>query len=318
MQAIRVTEFGDAHVLRLEETGPLLPGPEQALVRLHAAGVNPVEVYIRSGKYARLPALPYTPGTDGAGVVEASNIPGLEPGTRVYVSGSLTGTYAEQAICAPGQIHPLPDRLSFEQGAALGVPYATAAWALFHRGHATAGETVLIHGASGGVGVAAVQLAVAAGLRVLGTAGTPEGVEFVKRHGAAAAFNHHQPGYREEIMAATGNRGLDIILEMAAHVNLGHDLALLAPHGRVLVVGSRGPVEIDPRNLMMRESAIRGVTLFGANPAEAADLHGRIGAGLRDGSLCPAIGRTFPLAEAARAHEQIMAGAALGKMVLTM
>jgi len=86
----------------------------------------------------------------------------------------------------------------------------------------------------------------------------------------------------------------------------------------VLVVGSRGPLEIDPRNLMMRESAIRGVTLFGANPAEAADLHGRIGAGLRDGSLCPAIGRTFPLAEAARAHEQIMAGGALGKIVLSM
>ena len=318
MKAIRVSRFGDPSVLELHDLPALVPAPGQILVGLHAGGVNPVEAYVRTGKYARLPELPYTPGSDGAGVVEQSQDPGLPPGSRVFVAGSLTGTYAELALCTPEQVFPLPDHITFEQGAALGVPYATATWALFYRGHARAAETLLIHGASGGVGLAALQLARAAGLRIFGTAGTPEGLELVTQNGAKEAFNHREPGYLDQIKAATDGRGLDIILEMAANQNLGHDLTLLAPNGRVVVVGSRGPVEIDPRNIMMREADIRGITLFSATPADRAEIYHRITLGLEDGSLDPIIGNTFPLQEAARAHEQIMSSAARGKLVLTM
>jgi NADPH2:quinone reductase len=318
MKAIRVTRFGDPSVLELQDVPALIPNPGQVLVRLRAAGVNPVEAYVRTGKYARLPDLPYTPGTDGAGVVEISDSSTLPPGTRVYVTTSVTGTYAEQALCKPEEVHPLPDCISFEQGAALGVPYGTAAWGLFYRGFVRTGETLLIHGASGGVGLAAIQLACAKGARVFGTAGTQEGLNLVKQQGAEAAFNHREPEYLEKIKAATDGLGVDIILEMLANQNLGHDLTLLARRGRVVVVGSRGPVEIDARNIMAREADIRGMTLFTASPAERSEIYEAITAGLNDGSLNPIIGSKIPLGEAPRAHEQIMTSGARGKIVLTM
>jgi NADPH2:quinone reductase len=318
MKAIRVSRFGDPSVLELEDVPDPSPAPGQLLVRLHAAGVNPVEAYIRAGTYPRLPSLPYTPGSDGAGFIEQSDLANLPPGDRVFVTASLTGTYAERTLCTPEQVFALPDHISFEQGAALGVPYATATWALFRRGHARAGETLLVHGASGGVGLASLQLARAAGLRIFGTAGTPDGLELVKQNGAEAAFNHREPDYLDKIKAATDGRGLDIILEMAANQNLGRDLALLAPNGRVVVIGSRGPVEIDPRNLMVREADIRGITLFSATPADRAEIYRRITLGLEDGSLDPLIGHSFPLEDAARAHEQVMTSGARGKIVLAM
>jgi NADPH2:quinone reductase len=318
MKVIRVSRFGDPPVLELREAPALAPAEGQVLVRLHAAGVNPVEAYIRAGKYARLPELPYTPGADGAGVVERSGTPSLSAGTRVYVTGSLTGTYAEQTLCTPDQVFQLPDSASFEQGAALGVPYGTAVWALFYRGQVHSGETLLVHGASGGVGLASLQLARATGLRVFGTAGTPDGLDLVKRNGAEAVFNHRDPGYLDQLKAATDDRGFDIILEMAAHQNLGGDLTLLARRGRVVVIGSRGPVEIDARDLMLREADVRGITLFSATPDDRAQIYHRISAGLMDGSLNPVIGCTLPLGDAAKAHEQIMTSSARGKIVLTM
>ena len=317
MKAIRVSAFGEPSVLELHEVPAPSPGPGQVLVRLHAAGVNPVEAYVRAGLYpGGLPPLPYTPGSDGGGVVERSDDSSLAPGTRVYVTASLTGTYAEETLCPAGEVHLLPDSISFARGAALGVPYGTAYWALFKRALARAGETLLIHGASGGVGLAALQLARTAGLRVFGTAGTPEGMELVKEQGAEGAFNHKDPQYLDQIKAATNGRGLDVILEMLANQNLGKDLTLLGKRGRVIVIGSRGPVEIDPRHIMMHEADIRGMTLFSATAADRAEIYGHISAGLADGTLLPVIGAEIPLQEAARAHEQIMTSSAKGKIVL--
>jgi NADPH2:quinone reductase len=319
MKAIRVQQFGEPGVLQVAGVSDLTPGPGQILVGLHAAGVNPVETYIRSGNYAKLPPLPYTPGSDGAGVVSAigEGVSGWNTGERVYVAGSLTGTYAEQTLCDPALIHRLPDTLTFAQGAALGVPYATAHLALFHRGHAKAGETILIHGATGGVGLAAVQLARAAGLTVLGTGGTVAGRALVAEEGAHTVFDHHAPDISARIFAATQGRGVDLIVEMLANRNLGNDLSLLAPRGRVLVVGSRGPVEVNPRDLMARLADIRGVMLSGAPAEVLAETHRALVAGLESGKLRPIIAREFPLAQASKAHEAVMAAGALGKIVLT-
>src|SRR5438034_6888854 len=202
MKAIRVHEFGGPEVLRVEEVPTPEPGPGEVLVRMHAIGVNPVETYIRAGTYAYKPALPYAPGNDGAGVVEqvGPDVHQFKPGDRVYTAGSLSGTYAEFALCRAEQVHPLPANVSFAQGAAMGTPYATAYRGLFQRADAKSGETVLVHGASGGVGTAAVQLARARGLRVFGTAGTEEGRELAREQGAHDVFDHRAPDQFEQMM----------------------------------------------------------------------------------------------------------------------
>lgn len=321
MKAIRVHEFGGPEVLKLEDLPDLQPGPGQVVVRVHAVGVNPVENYMRTGTYAIKPALPYTPGADAAGVVETvgTGVTSVKPGDRVYTSGSLSGTYAEQTLCTEAQVHALPENVSFEQGAAMGVAYGTAYRALFQRGGANPGETVLIHGASGGVGTAAVQLARAAKLLVMGTASSDAGMHLVKEQGAQHAVNHSTPGYLEELMTLTGGRGFDMIVEMLANKNLAADMSLLAKKGRVVVVGNRGTIEINPRDLMSREADVRGVLLFGTSEQEAREMHAALGDGLKNGALRPVIAQKILLAEAAHAHEQIMKPAgAMGKIVLVV
>lgn len=317
MKAIVARNFGGPEVLKLEEKSDLKPGPGQLVVTLKASGVNPVETYIRSGNYPNLPPLPYTPGSDGAGIVESigDGVVAFKPGDRVYVIGAA-GTYAQQVLVPATQAYPLPEKITFSQGAAMGVPYGTAHRSLFHRGRAQKGETVLIHGASGGVGTAAIQLAKRAGLTVIGTGGTDLGRALVKAEGADLVFDHHDPAFGEKIRQATQNKGLDLILEMAAHINLGKDLTLLAKFGRVVVVGSRGPVEINPRDAMGRDADIRAMILFNASPTELAQMHADMGQGLADGSLRPAIGLEIPLAESPAAHEAIVSGGAHGKVVL--
>jgi NADPH2:quinone reductase len=318
MKAILVRRFGGPEVLTLEEVPEPAAGKGRLLVAVKAIGVNPVEVYVRAGTYPRKPELPYIPGTDAAGVVEAvgAGVKGFKTGDRVYVYGAVSGVYAQKMAVEPSRAFPLPKTLSFEQGAALGVPYGTAHRALFHRGGAKKGDAVLIHGASGGVGVAAVQLARAAGLRVFGTGGGPEGVAFVESLGAQFSFDHRAPGYQDALLKATDGKGFAVIVEMLANVNLPADLTLIAPGGRVVVVGSRGPVQIDPRAAMSKDASILGMSLWNMSDADRKKVHADLGKGLKSGALKPVIARSFPLAEAAQAHEAVMAAGARGKIVL--
>ena len=321
MKAIRVHEFGGPEVMKLEEVPDLQPGPEQVVVRVHAAGVNPVENYIRTGTYAVKPTLPYTPGGDAGGVVKAvgAGVTGVKIGDRIYTSGSLSGTYAEQALCAEAQVHPLPAKVSFQQGAAMGVACSTAYRGLFQRGGGRAGETLLVHGASGGVGTTAVQLARAAGLTITGTAGSAAGLKLVLEQGAHHAVDHSKAGYLDELMGVTGGRGYDLILEMLANKNLAADLGLLTRKGRVVVIGNRGTIEINPRDTMARDADIRGFTLWNTSEQEWREINAGLGAGLENGTLRPVIAQTIPLAEAARAHVEVMKpSGALGKIVLVM
>jgi len=319
MKAISVEEFGEPEVMRLVELPRPQPGAGQVLVRMHAAGVNPVETYIRAGTYPRKPALPFTPGNDGAGVIDqAGEGVKLQIGDRVYTAGSISGTYAEYALCQATQVHPLPANVSFAQGAAVGTPYATAYRGLFQRAQAKPGETVLVHGASGGVGTAAVQLARARGLHVLGTAGSDRGRELVREQGAHDVFDHRAPDYLAQILDATSGRGVDVILEMLANVNLGKDLTILAARGRVVVIGNRGRVEIDAREAMSRDADIRGMVLPNTPPAEMASIHAALIAGLENGTLRPVVGQELPLAEAPQAHRAVMEPGAAGKIVLTL
>ena len=318
MKAIRVSEYGGPSVLKLEEVPAPQPGATQVLVRNHAVGVNPVDTYLRSNTDNRGPKLPYTPGSDAAGVVEAVGdaVTRAKKGDRVYVGGTLSGSYAELALCEQTQIHPLPGNASFAQGAAVNVPYATAFHALFHRAHGEAGESVLVHGASGGVGIAAVQLARARGLTVIGTAGTDKGRRMVAEQGAHHVLDHTAPGYLDELLKLTGGQGVDVILEMLANVNLQKDFGAIAMRGRIAVIGNRGTVEINPRLAMNKNAAILGVALFHATPAQLAGIHAALVEGLRNGTLRPVIQQELPLGQAPRAHEAVMENGHHGKIVL--
>jgi NADPH:quinone reductase len=319
MKAILVRQFGGPEVMKLEEVPTPKPATGQVLVKIHAAGVNPADTYARTGNYAVLPPLPYTPGTDGAGVIDSvgDGVKKVKTGDRVYVAKSISGTYAEYALALESQVYRLPENISFAQGAGVFIPYGTAYHAIHHHAKARGGETVLVHGASGGVGIASVQIARAMGLTVFGTAGTAKGLELVKREGAHQAFDHSNAAYKDEIMKATGGRGIDIILEMLANVNLGADLKLLAQYGRVVVIGSRGDVTLTPRDLMARRAAVLAFTLWAISEAEATDIHAGLIAGLENGTLRPVVGSELPLKDAAQSHIDVMKpSGAFGKIVL--
>jgi NADPH:quinone reductase len=318
MKAIRVHQFGGPEVLKFEEIPTPKPDAGQVLLRVRAIGVNPYDTYMRAGTYAIKPPLPYTPGSDAAGTVESigSGVTKVKPGDRIYTARTLTGAYAEYALALEEQVHRLPDNISFEQGAGVWVPYGTAYHALHHFAKARAGETVLVHGASGGVGTAAVQIAHAIGMTVFGTAGTDKGLDLVKREGAQQAFNHRSPGYQEEIMKASSGKGMDVILEMLANVNLGADLKMLAQHGRVVIIGSRGDVNITPRDIMSRRATVLGFTVWAVQPGEVIEIRAGLFAGLENGTLRPVVGKQFPLAEGARAHREILEPGASGQIIL--
>lgn len=318
MRAIRVAAHGDPEVLRLEEVPDPVPGPGEVLVRVRAAGVNPVETYLRAGNHYRVEVLPWTPGSDGAGEVEAvgHGVREADPGDRVYLSGSLTGTYAEKALCLEDQVHPLPARCSFAEGAGVHVPYATAWRALHHKARIREGEVLLVHGATGGVGIAAVQIGRAARLTVIGTGGTERGRTLAREQGAHYVLGHGTPGYLDAIPALTGGRWPDVVLENLADRNLAADMRVAAKFGRIVVVGSRGSIEVEPRAAMGKDLTIHGMSLFNLSRTEVAAIHEEIGKGLEAGILRPVVGREFPLAAAPAAHRAVMEPGAYGKIVL--
>ncbi|HSI33738.1 MAG TPA: NADPH:quinone reductase [Tepidisphaeraceae bacterium] len=317
MRAIRVHEFGEPDVLKLETVPDPTPGPGQVVVRAKAIGVNPVETYVRAGKYGPR-QFPYVPGSDIGGVIESVG-PGVtqwKAGDRVYTASTLSGAYAELALCDAGKVFRLPDGVSFAAGAALGVPAATAYKAVFMRGQAKPGETVLVHGASGAVGLFCVQMLRAHGCTVVGTGGTAEGRELVKREGAHHALDHTAAGYLDELAKLTGGAGVELIVEMLANVNLDKDLGALAKFGRVVVVGNRGRIEIDPRQTMARDADVRGMTLMNVTDAELKSIHAALGAMLEAKTIRPIIDTEMPLADAARAHREVLEGGSRGKIVM--
>jgi len=306
------------------------PAAGQVLVRLYAAGVNPYEAYIRSGSYASIantPKDPYTPGFDGAGVVEevGAGVTHFKKGDRVWVYQTLTGVYAQHTLVLEKNVHHLPESLSFSQGAALGVPYCTAVRALLHKSRSvlqrkrTTKPIVLIHGASGGVGTAAVQIAKDMGFIVIGTASTEESSKVVLQEGGSYVFNHKENGYLEkikEVKEVKENQGVDLILEMLAGVNLGHDLELIAKFGVIVIIGARGTtVPVNPGLTMGKEVEISGMALYNASEEEFQEIYDWLQARLGK-SIRPIIGKELPLKDAPTAHHEIMETRALGKIIL--
>jgi len=321
MKAIRAHSFGGPEVLQLDEIDDPVPGPGEVVIDVKAAGINPADTYMRGGAYAIKPALPYIPGGDAGGVVSAlgEGVDKHGVGDRVYTGTALgfdmTGCYAEKVVRDADNVVALPESVSFAAGAALGVPYGTAHYGLFARGGAQRGETVFIHGASGSVGTAAIQLAKRAGLTVIGSGGTERGRKLILDEGADHAVDHTGDGYIEQVRSLAGG-GPQLILEMLANVNLAADLDLVAKYGRIIVIGNRGEITINPRMTMMKDLDIRGLALFNGSREQMVELTDDLLRGLADGSLRPVIGREMALAEAGEGHRAVLEPGAHGKIVL--
>lgn len=324
MHAIELYTTGAPEVMTYKQVEPPTPAAYEVLIEVKAIGVNPVDTYIRAGDYALQQPLPYTPGWECAGEVVALGV-GVEDfkvGDRVYTTRTISGAYAEQCTAHVDFVHPLPDRIDWLEGAAVGIAYGTAYRALFDRGEGQPNDWVLIHGASGGVGLAAVQLAAARGLRCIGTASSAEGQQLVLSSGAIAVVNHRndkhlQQAIKKALAIDPTMEGFNVIVEMAAHINLQADLHVIARHGKLVVVGSRGSLMFDPRSTMGKEIDVRGAMIYGASAQARRRMHAAIFAGLRDGTLSPRVGKTYPLREAAQSHIDITSDAAkMGKLIL--
>jgi len=319
MRALMVNNFGGPEVMKIEEIPTPQPGKNEVLVRVHAAGVNPVDTYIRAGHFApETYKLPFILGADSAGVVEevGAGVTRFKKGERVFCYGG-GGCYAQYVVVPDYFCWPLPGKNSFAQGASIGVPYFTAYKALFQTGWSKKSKSVLIHGASGGVGLAACQLARHAGMTVYGTAGTEDGLKLVQEAGAHHVFNHRDADYDKKFKEATKGEGVDLILEMAANANLNRDLDIIKPNGIIAVIGSRGPVTIDPGRLMGKQSAVFGILLFAVPKEEIAEAGAAVVKGLENGSLNPVIDKEYPLEKAGDAHKEIIeSSGAKGKLIL--
>lgn len=316
MKAMQIQEYGPASALALAEAPQPTLAANQVLVKVGAAGVNPVDTYIRSGTNNYTANFPHTPGSDGAGTITAigSDVTEFAVGQRVYFSRNLSGSSAEYCVCATTHTYPLADALSFEEGACVGIPYTTAHRALFGRANAKTGDKVLVHGATGAVGIATVQLALAAGMDVVASAGTEDGAKLLREQGVETVIMHNEADHLASFQSLP--TGFDVIIEMLANHNLDQDLKALAFGGRVAVVGNRGTVEINPRDLMARDAAVFGVALANVKPAELALISKALKPLFEKGVLKPVIRRTYELTELAQAHEDVLKSGALGNLVV--
>ena len=329
MKGVLVENFGSIEVLKIKEDLPLPIDeleelePTKILIRVISAGINPVDTYIRSGQYARLPKLPYIPGNDAAGYIiavgAAVSKDAFPLGSRVFVTGvgKNSGCYAEYATIDMNYVFPLDKRLSFAQGSGLGVPYFTAYKALVLRAKLKENETVLVHGASGAVGIAVVQIAVSLGATIFGTAGSKEGMDIVRKCGAHHVFNHNEKDYDKEMKARTNNEGFDVIIENLANINLDRDMQMLKSNARIMVVGSRGPITVNPRHLMAPEALIQGIALAATKEYEYKEIGDAIVNGIRSGWVNPVINREYDFGTTQKAHDDIInSKGAKGKLVI--
>lgn len=319
MKAVVVPAFGTPSVLALAEVEDPQPGPGEILVAVRASSVTPLDTYLRRGIAVGdyTPSVPYVPGAAFAGIVVETGkyVRHLGVGDRIY-GRARSGSAAELAVCTSDHAFRLPDRLGFEDGAVIPVPFETAWYGLVDLGRASGGETVLVHGGAGSVGAAAIQVARAHGLRVIATCSQPDR-EAVLAAGAHVVLDYRDPGMKDQI-AKTAGSGVDVVIEIAARTNLAMDVDVCAPGGRIVIAGGTGPTSFDALPIIAKGLTIAGVDLRALTPRRRRDIHAGIGAGLEMGFLRPRAAHQFRMDEAAAAHEAVEAGRASGGAVLVV
>src|SRR5262249_18734992 len=272
--------------------------PGTALVKVHAAGINFADTFFIRGEYMIKPQLPDTPGMEAAGVIEsvAPDVKDLKPGTRVT---SITRkAYAEYCLVRPSQVIPLPDFVSFEEGAAFPIQVLTA-WHILHTAHKTGpGQTVVVHSAAGGVGIVAVQIAKAAGAKVIGTGSQDNKAPIVKQYGGDEGINYETQDFGAEVMRLSNKRGGDIILDAVGKPAFEKGVKCLAPLGHLIMYGRGGglPDPFNTMRLMEKSTKVSGFVLpvvYGTDLMRAGvDASFAL---MRDGQLKMVVGKTYPL-----------------------
>ncbi|XP_046684901.1 LOW QUALITY PROTEIN: quinone oxidoreductase-like [Homalodisca vitripennis] len=315
MKAIRIHSFGGPSVLKVENDVPRpIPSEGQILVRVHAAGINPVDAQMREQAFSFLPKLPLILGKEVAGDVvevvdgnDSSSDHHYKPGDRVICCLPCDSGYAEYVVCNIADTLRLPSHVSYAEGAAIYVAYFSAYRGLITKLKIRKDEIVLVHGASGAVGMAAVQIAKAVGAVVVGTAGTDEGRQMVKDIGADYVVNHRDSSHLTQAIEMIPNcKGFDAILENKATKNLAMDLKSLAPNGRIAIVGAKESVTIDPRFLIRTEGYITGVKMSDISRTQWKEYTEAITSGMIDGWVKPVIAREYSMEEIQLAHEHLM------------
>ncbi|XP_066908784.1 zeta-crystallin [Halyomorpha halys] len=318
MKAVLLKEYGSPDVLKLDRVPIPNKGNSEVLVKVQAAGINPVDLYMREGAFMSLPPLPTILGKEVSGIVEevGPDVKLFKIGDRVACCLPRDGGYAEYVTCNEKYLIPLSDKLTFPQGATLYVAYFVAYRALLTKCRIKKGEHLLVHGGSGGVGIAAIQIAKSKGLKVSATAGTAKGLEMMKAIGADQVFNHKEKGYLLKMYASTGGKGYDIILENCADINLAKDFDILSVNGRIAVVGTKGQIRqapdkpklisINPRSLIYTEGKIHGINLVRMTEEEFNEARTTVVNGVEEGWLKPIIGKEYALNQAPLAHKQLL------------
>jgi len=320
MKAIQFDRLGGAEVMELREVPKPEPKPGTIVVKNHVITINFGDILFLRGEYLVKPVFPDTPGMEAAGVVDsvAPDVTDIAPGAHVAYIGM--GAYAEYTRLRRSRAIPLPDFMDFEQGAAFPIAVLTA-WHLLHSCHRTTpGQTVIVHSAAGGVGIAAVQIAKAAGARVFGTVSSDDKIAFVRKFGADEVINYATRDFAEEAMRLTGGRGVDLILDAVGKPTLVKGLGCLAPFGHLIIYGRAGgiPDPVNPMTLFGKALKISGFAV----PMVYAmhEIHRR---GLedvyrlaREGRLTVPIGAKFALADAAEAMRCLQSRRSMGKLLL--
>lgn len=319
MKTIIVDKYGPAESMKFREIKIPEPEMNQVLVKIHYAGVNPVDTYHRSGTNGYSPKTPFTPGLDGAGEIVKSGdkVSQFAVHDRVYFTPlRLIGTYGEYCLVDENEIRKLPRELSYKEGGGLYVAYFTAYTAIVLRGQAVKGETILIHGASGAVGQACIQIAKAYNMKVIASAGSDRGLQLLKDLGADIVVNHKDSNHLQKAMGLNENDEIPLIIEFLADKNLQEDMEICKMNGRIIIVGNRGEITINPRMTMKKNLDIRGLSLFNATGTELNNIHEALSKGATEGWLKPGYHKTFKLENAADAHNLVARGPSLGKILL--
>jgi NADPH2:quinone reductase len=320
MKAVVFDKIGGPEVMKIAEVPKPEVKPGTVLIKMRAAGINFADTLFRQGQYVMQPQFPETPGLEGAGEIEAigAGVSNLKTGQRVAALGSKM--YAEYALAPATQVIPIPDSLSFENAAAFPVQVLTA-WHMLHTAHQTGpGQTVLVHSAAGGVGIVAVQIAKAAGARVIGTVSSDGKAAIAKEYGADDVINYASNDFAVEANRITGGRGVDLILDAVGATTFEKGLTCLAPFGHLILYGRSGgaPEPLNLFRLFEKSVKVSGFVLY--TVAAVPDVMRR---GIEEsfkliaeGKVKLLVGKSFPLAQAAEAHKFMESRQSTGKLVL--
>ncbi|WP_020652883.1 NADPH:quinone oxidoreductase family protein [Massilia niastensis] len=322
MKAIRCKDWGEPDDLVLDTLPDLVPGPGEAVVDVKAAGVNFPDVLTVQGKYQMRPDLPFTPGNEFAGTVRAvgPGVTAFAPGQAV-IGFTRTGAFAEQALAPVDSLLAMPPGMDFDTAAAITLTYGTSYHAVADRGALQPGETMLVLGAAGGVGLAAIEIGKALGARVIAAASSDDKLAVCKAHGADELINYERQDLREAIRAATAGRGPDLIYDPVGGPYSEPALRSIAWRGRHLVVGfAAGEIPRLPWNLMLLKGASVVGVFWGDFTRKEPQAHAaamqRLTDWMAEGTLRPLVSARYPLADTARALNDMAARKVVGKIVI--